>query len=120
MFFDRFEELCRLRGVTPTKAAQEAGINKSTVTYWRKNAESKPTGQVAERLCAYFGITMSELYGDGPNPPQEDSVPEHTGGATDEEIRFALFGGTEGITDAMYDEVKQFARFVKERERNKK
>lgn len=118
MFFNRFEELCKLRGVTPTKAAQDAGINKSTVTYWRKNAESKPTGQVAERLCAYFGITMSELYGDNANPP-EASGQKRTGGATDEELRFALFGGTEGITDAMYDEVKRFAQFVKERERDK-
>lgn len=117
MFFDRFEELCKLHGVTPTKAAQEAGINKSTVTYWRKNAESKPTGQVAERLCAYFGITMSELYGDGAASTREDG--RRTGGATDEEIRFALFGGTEGITDAMYDEVRRFAQFVKERERDK-
>lgn len=119
MFFDRFKELCRLRGVTPTKAALEAGINKSTVTYWRKNAEAKPTGQVAERLCTYFGITMSELYGDSANPLREDASPKRTGGATDEEIRFALFGGTEGITDEMFDEVKRFAQFVKERERDK-
>lgn len=119
MFFDRFEELCKLRGVTPTKAAQEAGINKSTVTYWRKNAEAKPTGQVAERLCAYFGITMSELYGDSVNLP-ETGEPKRAVGATDEEIRFALFGGTEGITDEMYDEVRRFAQFVKERERDKK
>lgn len=116
MFFDRFEELCRLRGVTPTRAAQEAGVNKSTVTYWRKNRDARPTGQVAERLCAYFGITMSDLYGE---PEQEGGGPR-PGGATEEELRFALFGGTEGITDAMYDEVKRFAQFVKERERDKK
>lgn len=70
MFFNRFKELCEARGVTPTKAATDAGVNKSAVTYWRTHPESKPTGQSAEKLCAYFGITMSELYGDTPDVSQ--------------------------------------------------
>ena len=32
---------------------------------------------------------------------------------------FALFDGTDGVTDEMYEEVKQFARFVKQREAHK-
>ena len=48
----------------PSKAAQESGINKSTVTYWKNHTESKPTGQLAEKLCSYFNVSMSELYGD--------------------------------------------------------
>ena len=32
---------------------------------------------------------------------------------TDEDIKFALFDGTEGVTDEMYDELKRFARFLK-------
>ena len=42
-----------------------------------------------------------------------------TGGertVSDEEIKFALFGGDSDITDAMYDEVKRFAQMVKLRE----
>lgn len=38
----------------------------------------------------------------------------------DEDIKFALFGGDGEITDAMYDEVRQFAAFVKNREAQKK
>ena len=37
-----------------------------------------------------------------------------------EEIKFALFGGSEDVTDEMYEEVVQFARFVKDREARKK
>ena len=39
---------------------------------------------------------------------------------SDEEIKFALFGGDGEITDAMFAEVKQFAAFVKQREAGKK
>ena len=38
---------------------------------------------------------------------------------TDEEINFALFGGDGDITDAMYEEVKRFAAFIKQREAGK-
>ncbi len=37
-----------------------------------------------------------------------------------EEIKFALFGGNEDITDEMYEEVVQFAHFVKDREARKR
>lgn len=38
---------------------------------------------------------------------------------TDDDIKFALFGGDGEITDAMYDEVKRFAAFIKAREADK-
>ena len=39
---------------------------------------------------------------------------------TDDDIKFALFGGEEEITDEMYDEVKNFAEYVKQKYKNKK
>jgi len=39
---------------------------------------------------------------------------------SDDDIKFALFGGDGDITDAMYDEVRKFAAFVKQREADKK
>ena len=38
----------------------------------------------------------------------------------EEDIKFALFNGSDGITDEMYDEVKQFAEMVKLREETKR
>lgn len=39
---------------------------------------------------------------------------------TDDDLKFALFNGAEGITDEMFDEVKAFAEFVRNREENKR
>lgn len=39
---------------------------------------------------------------------------------SDEDIKFALFGGSGDITDAMMDEVRSFAAYVKQREEQKK
>ncbi len=113
MFFDRYKELCAKKGVSPTKAATEAGINKSAVTYWRTHPDATPTGQISDRLCAYFGITLSELYGEKEKPAEKASV-------TDDDIKFALSGGEDIITDAQYDEVKKFVQFIKERDKRDK
>ena len=45
-------------------------------------------------------------------------APATEGGVSEDDIKFALFGGDQEITDEMYEEVLQFAAFVKAR--NKK
>ena len=66
-----------------------------------------------ESLAAYLGVTTDYLLC--------GKEPENSGRqVSDEEIKFALFGGNGEITDAMYEEVKQFAAFVRQREAEKK
>ena len=38
---------------------------------------------------------------------------------SDDDIKFALFDGSEGVTDEMYDEVKRFAKYIKEQKEKK-
>ena len=60
---------------------------------------------------------FSELIGE-----ENKKVPTVSGERSvgDDEIKFALFGGDGEITDAMYEEVRRFAAFVKQREADKK
>ena len=66
-------------------------------------------------MAQLFDVPPSYLIDD-----ETASVPRPTveGGIPDEDVKFALFGGDMEITDEMYEEVKQFAAFVKAR--NKK
>lgn len=109
-FYERFVTLCRRQGVSPSRAAQEAGLSKSLVTKWKNDPEAQPTGSVINRLTAYFRVSVAELLG----------VEEQPRPVTDEDIKFALFGGSEDITPEMYEEVRSFAAFVREREAAKK
>lgn len=97
--------LCKSRGVSPSRAAIDAGLSKSTVSKWKRSPDSKPTGSVIDKLTKYFGISVAELLG------------EETGNdIRKEDIKFALFGGGSDITDEMYEEVLSFADFVRQRE----
>lgn len=114
MFYDRFAYLCKQKGVSVSRGALEAGISKSLVTKWKTSKTEIPSPDVITKLSRYFGLSVSELLGEE-KAPAEDSKR-----ITDDDIKFALFGGNGKITDAMYDEVRNFAAFVKRREEQKK
>lgn len=112
MFFDRFQALCREKGVSVYRACTDIGLNRSAVAKWK--AGGKPNGTTAGRLADYFGVSTDYLLG------QTEQKTPSVAALSDEELKFALFGGEGEITDEMFEEVKAFAAFVKEREARKK
>ena len=114
MFFNRFKALCDQRGISVYRACEAIGLNRSAVAKWK--AGGKPNGTTAGKLAAYFGVTTDYLLGNSP-----EKIPaEEQRAVSDDDIKFALFGGDGEITDAMYDEVKKFAAFIKQREAQRK
>lgn len=69
MFYDKFVLLCTLKGVSPSKAAVDAGISKSLVTKWKTNGVSIPSADVLKKLSTYFDVSVSELLGESENRP---------------------------------------------------
>lgn len=63
MFYERFEQLCREKGVTPNKACVEMGYSRSLAAKW-KNTGNNPRAEVLTKVADYFGITVSELLGE--------------------------------------------------------
>lgn len=117
MFYDKFAYLCKRKGVSPSRAALDAGISKSLVTKWKTNKTSIPSADVISKLSKYFGISVSELLDEDTTKAPADTDKRSV---SDDDIKFALFGGDGDITDAMYDEVKRFAAYIKQREADKK
>lgn len=84
------------------KLEQVLGFGKSTISSW---ATKKPSSDKLEKIADYFGVSVDYLLG----RDQGDDV-------TDEDLKFALFGGEEGISDAQLEEVKKYAAFIKQRD----
>ena len=91
--------------ISQQKLADYLGVARSTVAMWETDA-SEPDRNMLLQMAAFFDVSTDYLLGHESLP----SVP------TDEDIKFALFGGDGEISDAMYEEVKQFARMVRLRE----
>ena len=65
MFYDKYAQLCKRRGVTMSAAALDAGLSKSLVTKWKTNKVDVPSPDVLKKLSAYFNIPVSELLNEG-------------------------------------------------------
>jgi len=114
VFFNRFKQLCDQKNISVYRACTDIGLNRSAVAKWKNGG--KPNGSTAAKLAEYFDVTTDYLLGQSTQrtPGAKDRA------VSDEEIKFALFGGDGEITDAMFQEVKQFAAFIKQREAGKK
>jgi transcriptional regulator with XRE-family HTH domain len=62
MFYDVFAELCEKRGIKPSKAAEECGINKSNVSNWKNNGYV-PRGDALNKIADYFCVSTDYLLG---------------------------------------------------------
>ena len=113
MFFNRFKALCDEKNISVYRACTDIGLNRSAVAKWK--AGGRPNGTTAAKLADYFGVTTDYLLEQTDQRTAAD--PPRT--VSDDDIKFALFGGSGEITDAMYDEVKRFAAFIRQREETK-
>ena len=64
MFYDKYAQICKKRGISMSAAALEAGLSKSLVTKWKVNKVEVPSPDVLKKLSTYFGMPVSELLGE--------------------------------------------------------
>lgn len=79
MFYDRFKQLCDMKGVRPTNACIEAGVSRGLAAKWKAEQTEVPRADILQKLSAYFGMTIDEILGDGKNEQKENpGIPKDT------------------------------------------
>lgn len=107
-------DICQQRGIPISQLEKECGFSNG---YLNPKKLSKIPYERALQISQFLNISVEMIL------TGEDSkkAPTPTGRPiSDDDIKFALFGGDGEITDAMYDEVRNFAAYVKQREEHKK
>ena len=112
---NKMNELRKKMGISMREAASRLSMPYTTYVNYEKGAR-EPNSETLILIARFFGVTIDYLLG------KETKMPTAEGERpiNDDDIKFALFGGEGDITDAMYEEVRQFAEFVKNREAQKK
>jgi transcriptional regulator with XRE-family HTH domain len=123
--FDRFYDLCKKYGMKQARLYKMVGMPDKAGSNLRRTKNVKP--EILEVWAKELHTTAAYLNGETDDPaetaaPAERPEKEKSPAAdsrevTDDDIKFALFGGGD-VTDAQFEEVKSFARFVKERDAN--
>ena len=101
-FFSRCQQLCRDNGISPNALGRQLGASSGSITAWKQGALPRPA--MLRKIAEYFSVTTQYLTGN-----DEPTI-------TDDQLKFALFGGDKPISDAMLEEVRQFAQFLKSRQ----
>ncbi len=105
------EQIRKLRiaqGLTQEKLAEKIGVARGSVARY-ESGTYYPSQEVIVKLSVALGVTTDSLLGkaeSGINIPSDD------------DIKFALFGvDPANITDAQFEEVKRFAQFIREQQK---
>lgn len=61
--YDKLIELCKTRGVSGSRMCVDLGLSKSTMTDLKNGRIKSVSASNAQKIAAYFGITVDELYG---------------------------------------------------------
>lgn len=91
---------------TQLQLASALDVSASSVSYWC-NGEKMPRMDKVEQIAKFLGVSKSDLL-------EENVVNNYV--PSDADIQFALFGGSDEITAKMYEEVKSFAAYLRQRE----
>ncbi len=104
MFYTIYCSLCQGKGISPSRAAMEMGINKGTVSVW-KNKGTTPQAAQLNKISEYFGVSVDYLLGksshEGFSPPSLD------------ELDFALYGETHSLSAEEKQDILDYVRFKK-------
>ena len=113
-FAQRLSELMASRTLTNYQLAKDLDIHPTTVANWL--AGKAPRKKTLALLAEYFGVSTDYLLGN-----EQKEKPATDGQAINEEaLKLALFGGNTDVTDAMWEEAKNYIQYIKEREKSKR
>lgn len=112
VFWERFTAACAAKNTSPSAVVKALGLSSGSPTAWKRG--TAPSMVTIARIAQLLEYPMDWFYG---LPEQKEKAP--TEGATDEEVKFALFGTTE-VSDDLYERVKKMARIAAEMEAREK
>lgn len=104
--------------MTQAEAAAKLGITAQAISNFERGVNGIENSLLL-RMCEIYNTSMSRILGEDDEHTQKAPT-DGERSITDDEIKFALFRGREDITDAMYEEVLNFAEYVARREEDKR
>lgn len=112
--YSRIDELCKRNDTNVTAMCRELRIQRSSLSELKAGRAKSISADKVAKIADYFNVTALYIT-DGIMQPQnkenEDIDPE-------EIAKVALFGGDTEVTPEMWQEVKQFVGFIKQKHFN--
>lgn len=100
--------------MTGAELERKLGVTRSVYSQWN-TGKTKPSKKRLGQIAELFGVPVEEIMPD--DVAQESKTKLSV--ATDEQVKFALFG-TDEISDELFAEVRRYAAYAMEQEKFRK
>lgn len=104
----RLKELRNNKKISQSVIAEYLGVTKQAYSLYELG-KREPDFETLLKLGEFFDVSVDYLL-----KGRDESVPS----TSDDDIKFALFGTDGEVTDEMYEDVKRYAQFIKERNKH--
>lgn len=114
-FGERINKIRNEKGMTQDELAHAVGYKSRSTIAKIESGERDVSQSMVIKFAKALNTTTAVLMGND----NDDNKAVQSPAPSDDDIKFALFDGSEGVTDEMYDEVKRFAKYIKEQKDKK-
>ncbi len=104
--YERIVELCRKHSITVTELCKRCSIPRAGLTDYKMGRIKTLSALTLSKISEYFGVSVEFLLSGDTRLNDEES------------LKVALFGGDTVVTNDMWDEVKRYAQYIKEKNMN--
>ena len=116
MFYNRFKDLCNMRGETPNSVCMKLGLSHAAAPYWKKSGKA-PKRETLEMIADYFGCSVEFLLGRTPTAAEvfaslESAIPTQKENAPARFSRSEIFSILGQLTDEELDNLLDYANFL--------
>lgn len=101
--YERIASLCRKKEITITDLCKFCNIPRASLTDYKMGRIKSLSARTLSKISEYFSVSVEYL------------LNGYVKNTEDEDLKVALFGGDTVVTDEMWEEVKRYAQYIKER-----
>lgn len=101
--YDRILFLCNRDGIRPGRLCDELGISRGLITDLKMGRKKSVTAETAQKIAAYFGITVGQLLGQSDSSDILD------------EVDVAFYGDYKELSEEEKKAVRDMVRLMRER-----
>jgi len=112
------EGLCAEKGISVNEMCKGSNVRAGIITDYKMNRTKRLSTQTLAKIADYFEVSVDYLLGNTDIKKAPSTKDE--GQISDEDLKIALFHGASDVTDEMWEEAKEYARFIYEREQKKR
>ena len=102
--YEVIDALCQQRGIRPGQMCNDLGLSRGLMTDLKMGRKKSISAQTAQKIAAYFGVSVGYLLGEGPE--NSDIL---------DQVDVAFYGEFKELNEDEKETVRDMVRLMRER-----